>query len=93
MTKVKKEKKVKKKKDDFVDDGRVIAPMNVDGMKWYVPPSVKKEREEASEKYENLTKKERRAFTNGALAAGLVIGLVFIAAFAATIGILLWVWN
>lgn len=29
--------KKNKKKDDFVDDGRVIADMNLDGMPWTMP--------------------------------------------------------
>ena len=31
------DKPSRKKRTKFIDDGRVIAPMNVDGMRWYTP--------------------------------------------------------
>jgi hypothetical protein len=33
--------KTKKKKVKYTDDGRTIANMNVEGMKWYVPEKHK----------------------------------------------------
>lgn len=30
-------KAARKKRAKFIDDGRVVAPMNVDGMPWYTP--------------------------------------------------------
>ncbi|MCL2556212.1 MAG: hypothetical protein FWE03_04245 [Firmicutes bacterium] len=46
------------------DDGRTIVNMNVEGMKDYIAPEKKKEREEIRKL--NLTKKERRALFWGA---------------------------
>lgn len=55
----------KKKRDDFVDDGRTIANMNIDGMPWnnriggIVPPQVANDKDAAdddnSERTQNRT--------------------------------------
>ena len=54
------------------DDGRTIAPMNVEGMPWYTP-----EREGAPEGEGRrpipLTREESRVFTWGALKAALLV--------------------
>jgi len=52
----------KKVYDD--DDGRTIINMNVEGMKDYIAPEKKKERDEI--RGLNLTRKERRALFWGA---------------------------
>lgn len=79
-----------KKKDKIVDDGRVIAKMNVDGMPWY-SKNVPSQTESTEEPIE-LTKKEKRAMIRGVLAAALTVGLVFIAVFAIFILFCLKVW-
>lgn len=61
------------------DDGRTIARMDVDGMPWYIA----KARQERSESREplHLSRGERWALFKGVLAAVLLIGLAFVAAF------------
>lgn len=65
----------KKTYDD--DDGRVIANMNIEGTPWY----VKENREKDNSSSEVPDMKETYHIMKGALAAGLLIGFVFIAAF------------
>ena len=73
------------------DDGRVIAPMNVEGMPWYTPknPMVGT----GSKPSEPLTKKEERIYRNAALKAGLLIAGVFGAAGFVLIELLILIWN
>lgn len=60
------------KKADFQDDGRIIAPMNVEGLPWYT--SGKKN--SLSEKPDEMTPAQKAAFTWGVLkAAFLVVGV------------------
>lgn len=61
------------KKDDFEDDGRTIADMNVDGMPWYEP---NRRDPESTEKIE-LSREEQRWMIGGALKAALLVGAVF----------------
>ncbi len=82
------EKKRKNKKDDWVDDGRVIANMNVDGM----PHTIYSKRArrgfdefgEKKQKAEPLTlsKKEKRAIGRGVFIAYAIVALVFVTVFA-----------
>ena len=65
----------KKHYDD--DDGRVSAPMNVDGMPWYSPESEKPEKMSNGENKLRLTRGDRTAFVGGILAASLLIAGVF----------------
>lgn len=65
----------KKVYDD--DDGRVIANMNIDGTPWYV--KEKKVKDGSSEEFVPDFKLTFNIM-KGALAAGLLIGFVFIAA-------------
>lgn len=61
------------------DDGRIIANMNIEGTPWYVPG---KHGDANPVSEENMPgKKEMFHIIMGALAAGLLIGIVFIAAF------------
>ena len=98
----------KRKRDDFEDDGRVIAPMNVDGMPWYDPRkvSVKKDpatgQEEEGEQfdYQSLSPEEKRIYRKetsrmiwGVLKYAFPIALVFIAVFAALILIMTLAWK
>lgn len=71
-----------RKRFDEDDDGRVIAPMDVDGMPWHNPPSSGSgedgdagpggEREPVK-----LTRAEARAYAWGALKAALAVAAVF----------------
>ena len=63
----------KRKREEFEDDGRTIADMNVDGMPWYLE---KKEKQPEPEKIE-LTKEESRAMMAGILKATLLVTLAF----------------
>ena len=62
----------KRKYDD--DDGRVIAPMNVDGMPWY-QKGVRQQNMDA-EQIEPLTKNESLSITFHAILAGLSVALI-----------------
>ena len=68
-------KKDKKTYDD--DDGRVVAPMNVDGMPWYRKGKpLDTESHDSGSKQPPLTKREALGLIlNGAL-AGLTIALI-----------------
>ena len=76
----------KKRKEKFEDDGRVIAPMNVEGMPWYVK---KLPGQESSSQPDYLSPKERRkedrAVMWGVLKAALLIGIVFAVGYAVII--------
>ena len=68
----------KSKKSFRGDDGRVIAPMNIDGMPWYVPKLGGEASAEESPEPLVLTPREQLAFTWGVLKAALLVALVFI---------------
>lgn len=72
-----KEKKQKKQKQrtEFVDDGRTIANMNVEGMPWYSPQKEKKISSVGEELF--LSKKEERAMLGGVMKASLMIAGIF----------------
>ena len=78
----------KRKYDD--DDGRVIVPMDVDGMPGFFK-RPKTEGDEAQQKIE-LTKEEGRAVTGGVLKAAFVILLVYGVVFAVFILFCQFVW-
>lgn len=67
----------KKKKDDWVDDGKTIANMNVDGMPWYNPEKKEKKDEEKIV----LTPKEKRTFIWATIRSALLIALIFAGVF------------
>lgn len=60
------------------DDGRSYADMNIDGMPWF---SQKAKEDKKAEKV-NLNPKEARSAAFGAVAAALLITLIFAAVFA-----------
>ena len=75
-----------KKKDEFVDDGRVIANMNVEGMPYPVWKKARRAFDEFGRKKKprdpvDLTKKEKRSIAWGVLTAYLTIGVVVVAIF------------
>ena len=73
------------------DDGRTIAPMNVEGMPWYTP-----EREDAPEGEGRrpipLTREESRMFTWGALKAALLVAGVMCLGLVLFVLFCLYVW-
>lgn len=84
------------KKKPFVDDGRVIANMNVEGMPWYngapkadglnaLPDDVQSEPVE-------LTRREKAALMRGVMGAALLVGLVFAVVFTLFILFCVFVW-
>ena len=62
---------MRNRKEDFEDDGRTIADMNVDGMPWYEP-----KRQDNAEKIE-LTSSEQRALIGSTLKAALLVAAIF----------------
>lgn len=57
------------------DDGHTVAPMNVDGMPWYIPAEQRLTR--SSEQSEPLDRKARRGMLLGVLAASFAVAAVF----------------
>lgn len=79
-------KKTKRKKDKtvWVDDGRTVSDMNVEGMPWYVKGGYPK-------KKERITFKERLALIFGAYKAYLPFLLVVMCSIA-IVFLLIFVW-
>jgi len=78
-------KKKRAEKVKEIDDGRVIAPMNVDGMPWYsktrVIPAVESGVESVTESAAVpvvMTRRESLAFAFGVIKAALLVSLAFI---------------
>jgi|GEM_PF-4713772 len=71
------------------DDGRVIAPMEVEGMPWH-----KREKPDAPDRatVPTLSGRETRWVLWGSLKAVLLIGGVFSLGIVAFVGLLLWAW-
>ena len=67
----------RKRGADF-DDGRVIAPMNIDGMPWYSAKVEQRGETAGSAAPVKLTFRENMAFAFGVLKAVLLIAVVFI---------------
>ena len=69
---------MKKKREKFVDDGRTVANMNVEGMPWYDRKTEELKKMNASQsELPTLDRKGRLALMWGGIAAGLLIGAVF----------------
>lgn len=80
---------MKRKKDDFVDDGRVIAPMDVDGMPYNDRrPLFRQKERKIDPDAPQFSAKERRQVALSAMLAGAVLSLIFIAAAALFIWLL-----
>lgn len=83
----------KRRKDDFVDDGRVIADMSIDGMPGTFPRRRRKPPapygvvEEKPEPVK-LTLKERIAAYGGVFAAYAVFGIAMFGG----LGLVIWLW-
>ena len=70
-----------KNKSDWVDDGRTIADMNVEGMPWYNPARKTISQHEKKEAGTPLGIKETISMTKGVLLAALIVTSVFIVSF------------
>lgn len=79
------------KKEKFVDDGRVIAPMDVDGMP-HVPKNelkLKKNSLKIDDKDKvDLTPEERRQVVVSSIVSAAVVALIFIGIFALVVGLI-----
>jgi hypothetical protein len=64
-----------KKKQEFLDDGRVIAPMNVEGMPWHSQGLV-----QSSQSAGQLDRRQFRSAMWGALGAALTVAGILSAA-------------
>ncbi|MEN6340642.1 MAG: hypothetical protein ABFD03_10985 [Clostridiaceae bacterium] len=76
----------KRKREDWVDDGRVIANMDVDGMPYTFRRGARRNVDAFGKKRQksepiDLTKKEKRAIAWGAASAYLLLMGVFIVGF------------
>lgn len=80
-----------KKKPSFVDDGRTIADMNVEGMPWYSEQKNKPENKGEND-FTDLTFKEKRAMMRGILGAALLIAALFLLVFFMFILFCSYVW-
>jgi hypothetical protein len=78
-----KRNKEKKPKEKFVDDGRVIANMNVDGMPWYHAEAKNHETDQSEQV--QLNAKETGAVMRGVTGAALLVGGVFVLGFGLVI--------
>lgn len=72
------------------DYGRVIAPMNVEGMPWYTPPQETSAPSGAPA--EELRGENRRAFRNGVMKATLLVTGAYAAVFLVFILFCIFVW-
>ncbi|MGL4738735.1 MAG: hypothetical protein ACRCW2_14880 [Cellulosilyticaceae bacterium] len=63
-----------KKKTEFVDDGRTIANMNVEGLPWYISKDAYQTKSQLQELH--LTKEERRAMIWAAMSMMIPILVV-----------------
>jgi len=95
---------MRKNRVDDLDDGRVIAPMNVEGMPWYTPkPPAGRASGRAPEQAargpgdsaglpEKMTRQESAAFASGVLKAALLVALALIGGYFAFIWFCVNIW-
>ena len=77
-----------KKRVKYIDDGRVIASMNVEGMPWYSPKKPPQEAADGSDAGTGgsgvipvkMTRRESFSFAFGVMKAALLVTFVFIGA-------------
>lgn len=81
----------KRKKDDYIDDGKTIANMNVEGMPWYHKSSPDAVKDESAPRSQ-MSREEQRMYTMAAIKAGLLIVLVFALVFGLFIAFCDFVW-
>ena len=85
----------KARKDDFVDDGRTIVPMDVEGMPWSTRGIRDMFREKAASSETDkppMSREERRGYVWAAVRAGLLIAAVFGAAYGLFLLFCQYVW-
>lgn len=86
----------RKKPDEFVDDGRTIVPMNVDGMPWYTrgieDPEQKQAASSSQPQRPVLSRQEARGYAWAAAKAGLLVGAVFAVVFFGFLAFCYFVW-
>ena len=82
----------RKRKEYDDDDGRVISPMNVDGMPWYVRNRPDKFDSSDSKEKVELTKEEQRAFFGGVFKATVLIAGVYLIVFTLFILFCVYIW-
>ena len=72
------------------DDGRVIAPMNVEGMPWYQkhPPE-----QPQRDQQETLTNRQTAQVIVTATLTALGVGLIFCAGLVLLVLFLKWIWH
>lgn len=76
-------------KDKFVDDGRSITDLNIEGFSWYIPKRWKNEKNELADL--KISKEERKAMILGAFSAILpVAGFVVLMYAGAFLLISMW---
>ena len=76
------------KKEKFIDDGRVIAPMDVEGMP-HVPKNELKKKIKIDDKDKfDLTPSERRQVVVSSILSAAFVALIFIGIFAIVIGLI-----
>lgn len=80
----------KKRREDFEDDGRTIADMNVEGMPWYY--RAQSDKAATGEQRDAMTREEQRMYTWAAIKAGLLIVLIFAVVFGLFIAFCDFVW-
>ena len=84
---------MKKKKNDFYDDGRVIADMNVEGMPWYQKNRADCQPDAGGKNNPvSLSHKEKRALVRGVLGASFTVGIIYFGVFALFILFCIYVW-
>ena len=71
------EKSKKPKKEKYVDDGKTIVNMNVEGMPWYVKGDEDRAKGQDAADHDQLTKEQYKLYKHAALRAGLLLVLVF----------------
>ena len=91
-----------RKKDDFEDDGRVVANMNVDGMPWHMgdvrgeaaeaDPALNPDPEANRAELSKLGKKQTLFLILGVLGAAMAVAAVFALGYLAFILFAQYVW-
>ena len=79
----------KQRREEFEDDGHVIANMNVEGMPWYKEGVKPGDTDPATD----LTKGETWAAVRGMMKAALLVTGAFILGFLLLILLMLWIWK
>lgn len=81
-----------KEKEEFIDDGRTIVNMDVEGMPWYDKRIKAEKNAQNVSSDEVLSKEDRKHYIFGAVLAGLAVVAVFAAVFGLFIAFADFVW-